>query len=207
MILINSTAPKTLFLISLALVLCVLVVTAGADSSGVVDNGGFEIKNEKSGGPQGWSTTQVKKTNDFVTFTWEEGVSHSGTRSVSIAVGKSHPDDQVDYSWHQAVQGYNPGQAYELAGWVKTDGLKGAAFIVIQCWDGAFKEMLDYATTQWDYELTGTTDWTEINVPVNIPAGTGKVMILAGIRGPDNRGGKVWFDDIQVIRLSDAVNE
>jgi hypothetical protein len=190
------------FLGGVGLILLAVVVIAGTDSSDIVENGGFEIQAAAQGGPYAWSTTQVQKTRDFVSFAWDDQIFHTGTRSVSISIQESHPGLLVDYNWNQAVDQFEKGETYELTGWIKARDLKSTAFIVVQCWDNAFEKMLGFATTQREYEVTGTTDWVQVKTTVSIPVETGRVMILAGIRGPDNRGGKVWFDDIRISPAS-----
>ncbi len=196
----NTVIRSMAFLAGIGLTLSALIVIAGTESSNVLRNGGFEIQATDHAGPYAWSATKVPQTKDFVTLAWDDQVFHTGTRSVSIAVQESHPDDQIDYNWNQAVLEYDPGETYEVTGWIEAHDLKSTAFIVVQCWDGAFTKMLGFSTTQHDHQVTGTTDWTQIKITISIPVETGRVMILAGIRGPDNRGGKVWFDDIQILK-------
>lgn len=198
-----AVARKAAFLAGIGFALFVPVVIADAESADVLRNGGFEKKSSDDASPHAWSTTRVPHTEDFVAFAWDDRVSHTGTRSVSISIGESHPDDQIDYNWNQAVTGCNPGESYEVTGWIKAYNLKSTAFIVVQCWDSTFTKMLDIATTQGNHQITGTTDWEKVTATINVPVETGHVMILAGIRAPDNRGGTVWFDDIQITPATD----
>lgn len=202
MVLKNTGVRNVTILAGIGLTLSVLVVIAGTGSSHVIRNGGFETKATDHAGPYAWSTTKVPQTKDFVAFAWDDQVSHAGTRSASISIDESHPDVQIDYNWNQAVREYDPGETYKVTGWIRAHNLESTAFIVVQCWDSTFAEMLDLATTQRDYQVTGTTEWIQIEITISIPVKTGNVMILAGIRAPDNRGGKVWFDDIKFTRAT-----
>ena len=58
--------------------------------------------------------------------------------------------------------------------------------------------MLGFATTQRDYPVSGTSDWTKVRTAFTVPEGTAEVRIRAGIAVPENIGGKVWFDDIDI---------
>jgi hypothetical protein len=83
-------------------------------------------------------------------------------------------------------------------GWLKTKNLKAPGFICVQSWDEARKEMLGFATTQADYPITGTTEWTEVKTILSVPEGTAMVVVRAGIAAPENNGGKIWIDDITI---------
>jgi hypothetical protein len=140
-------------------------------------------------------------TKEFVTFKWDDDVVHSGKCSVSIAIAASHPDEAIHYNWTKVVPACQVGKSYELSGWVRAENLTSPAFIVAQCWDGAKSKMLGFATTQRDYPVTGTSDWTQVATVFTVPDGTGEVRIRAGMSAPENRGGRVWFDDIRVREL------
>ncbi|UCG51641.1 MAG: hypothetical protein JSW58_15885 [Candidatus Latescibacterota bacterium] len=199
----KTVVQKTAFLVGIALTLSLIVVFGCTKSVDVLRDGGFETQAPDQAGPVGWSVTRVPHTKDFVAFAWDDRVSHTGTRSVSISIDESHPDDQIDYNWNRAVPECRPGKTYEVTGWVKAHNLKSTAFIVVQCWDNAFSKMLSFATTQQEFQITGTTDWVQVKITIGIPVETRRVMILAGIRAPDNRGGKVWFDDFQIAPVAD----
>jgi hypothetical protein len=93
------------------------------------------------------------------------------------------------------------GKSYELSGWVRAESLSGPAWIVVQCWNDAKDEMLAFATTQKDYPIMGTSDWAQVKTVFNVAAGTAEVRIRAGIATPENRGGRVWFDDLRIREL------
>jgi hypothetical protein len=44
----------------------------------------------------------------------------------------------------------------------------------------------------------GTSDWRQVGTVFTVPPGTAEVTIRAGICTPENRGGRVWFDDLAV---------
>jgi hypothetical protein len=185
----------------------ILVALAATTPSNLLRNGGFEAPASDHGGPDGWSATRVPGTKEFVALDWDDKVSHTGSRSVSIAIHKSHPDNQIDYNWNQAVLKFEPGKTYDLTAWIKAQDLKSTASIVVQCWDSAFTKMLGFASTQKEYQVIGSTGWVQVKTTISMPDDTGRVMILAVIRAPDNRGGRVWFDDIQITPATDSHKE
>ena len=137
-------------------------------------------------------------TKQYVAFTWDQHEVHSGQRSVSITIQDAHPDEMIAYNWTRAIDGCVPGGTYELTGWIKCKSLTETAWIVVQCWDDTLQKMLNFATTQRDYPVLGSSDWTRVGLAFEVPSGTREVRIRAGIATPDNRGGQVWFDDIEV---------
>jgi hypothetical protein len=184
------------------LVVCVLMSVGGcATTSNFLANGDFELQMEQQKSPTDWYATVVPDTKDFVSFKWDDQVAHAGKRSVSIAIAPSHPDKRIAYNWTRTVPGCNAGGSYELSGWVKTENLHGPAWICIQLWNNAKSKMLGFATTQQDYPITGTSDWTKVRTVFTVPAGTAEVRIRAGIASPENNGGQAWFDDLRVREL------
>jgi erythromycin esterase len=75
-----------------------------------------------------------------------------------------------------------------LRGWIKTDGVKGSAamFLRVDGGGGAFDNMADRG-------ITGTADWTEAAVDVDVPAGGDRVVFGPMLNGE----GTAWFDDLR----------
>jgi len=184
----------------MAVVACIAMSVGGCgETPTLLTNGGFEPQSELQKSPADWYATEVPRTKEYVTFEWDDQVVHSGKRSVSIAIDESHPDGQViAYNWTKTVPGCQEGKSYELSGWVRTENMTGPAWIVAQCWNEAKNEMLGFATTQKDYPITGTSDWTQVGTVFTVPAGTAEVRIRAGVAAPENNGGRAWFDDLSV---------
>ncbi|RLE31342.1 MAG: hypothetical protein DRJ61_11490 [Acidobacteria bacterium] len=189
---------------SIALVvMSVFVVALGGCSKQpeLLVGGGFESQSEFQKTPGDWYPTVLPRTKEFVDFAWDDQVAYTGKRSVSIAIDPSHPDEKIAYNWTNAVPGCEEGKTYELSGWIKAEDLNGPAWICIQSWDDTKSKMLGFETTQMDYPVTGTTDWTRVGTVFKVPVGTAEVRIRAGIATPENRGGRVWFDDLSVRSL------
>jgi len=183
--------------------ICLLTMTAGCcrKSNDLLANGGFEPQSDLQKSPVDWYATVLPDTKEFVDFEWDDQVVHTGKRSVSIAIDPAHPAERIDYNWTAVVPGYQVGATYEVSGWVKGENLNGATWIVAQCWDERMSEMLEFATTQKDYPLTGTFDWTQVGTVFTVPEGTEEVRIRAGLSSPDCRGGRIWYDDIGVREI------
>lgn len=189
-------------LIMAAVPACILILAGGCGKEeNLLIAGDFEQVSELQKSPEGWFATVVPPLKEFVAFEWDDQVAHSGKRSVSLAIDASHPDDQVHYNWTAPVPACRPGGRYELSGWIKTENLTAPAFIMFQFWGEDKSSMVGFASTQGDYNVTGTSDWQQVGVVFTVPDDTGDVRIRAGIAAPDNRGGKVWFDDLRIIEI------
>jgi len=181
--------------------LCVVLLAGCASRTrNLVPGGDFEPTSEFEGVPAGWSATSVPRTADYVEFSWDREVSRDGDRSISISISEDHPDDPIAYNWTRTIRGWKVGETYELKGFVRARNLKEAAWIVVQCWNLEYEELVGFASTQSDHPVRGTTDWVRVGQVFEIPVGTEEIRIRAGIAAPDNRGGQVWFDGIEIRR-------
>lgn len=177
------------------------LVLGGEEPANLVSNGGFEVKGIDNNGPANWDSTPVAELKDFFSCEWDSTTSHSGQRSASISIEENHPDRQVFYSWNQAPLNCTPGDTYKLTGWAKAQDLNEPAFIVVQCWDTGMKKVLGRTNIQDMEKVVGATDWIPVEAVFKVPADTWRVVVLAGIPGHSNLGGKVWFDDLAVTQV------
>jgi len=181
--------------------MAVLLLVGCSKPPGLVVGGDFEPISKFEGVPTGWSGTYDPATAQYVTFEWDREISRGGDRSISIAVSEDHSDTPVAYNWSRVVNGWEVGGTYELEGWIKADQLNETAWIVVQCWNLEYEEMVGFATTQAFHQVWRTTDWVKVGAVLEIPLRTEQVRIRAGIAAPDNAGGKVWFDDIELRKV------
>ena len=185
--------------IQFLLYLFATLVIHGCKSEGNIDdfNGGFEIVSEINNEPSGWYPTRVPRTNAYTQFEVDSAISHSDKNSVSIAIASDHPQDTIHYNWTRVYEEFTVGEQYTISAWIQTDNVTYPPFVVVQCWN-AESEMIGFATTQKDYPIKGTSDWTFAKTDFSVPEGTSEVRVRIGISAPDNLGGKVWFDDIKI---------
>ncbi|HPF71255.1 MAG TPA: carbohydrate binding domain-containing protein [Candidatus Krumholzibacteria bacterium] len=176
-------------------------LAADEPAANLLPGGDFEKHSPLERSPGDWYPTVVPRTEAYVDFSWDDKVAHGGKRSVSIAVDKDHPEDVIAYNWTSTVAGCEAGRRYELSGWVRAENLASPAWIVVQCWNDKRDTMLGFATTQKDYPVAGTTDWTEVGTTFVVPEGTAEVRVRAGAMAPANRGGRAWFDDLAIRAL------
>lgn len=192
----KSIIPRFLFI---PFFLTIIILMFGHTSASGQDNfnGGFEIKSLLKNEPVGWYATRVPQTKDFVIFSWDSTENHSGSYSVSIAIDSAHSQDLIAYNWTRNFPDFTIGKKYSISGWIKTKNLKKSAFIVVQCWDEN-NTIKYFFTTQREYPISGTNEWTLVKTDFAVPEGTKDVRIRIGISSPENNGGQVWFDDIKI---------
>jgi len=173
----------------------------------LIGNGGFEPGGATAEEPSTWRRTRAGIAQRHVTFSWDDEVAHSGERSVSIAIDDTHPNVEVNHNWNQHVTGFEPGARYLVSAWVKGENLKETAFFVVQCWNYQMSEVLRVASNQQGDEVIGTTDWIRIETTLEVPQKTGRMVVLAGLASPENRDGRVWFDDVAIQRIGGEDSE
>lgn len=110
---------------------------------------------------------------------------HGGERSLRLAsAGKSPFGVAIASVPAEPVRGKH----LKLRGWIKTDGAKGSAamFVRVDGGDRAFDNMGERG-------ITGTTDWTEGAVEVDVPENGERVVFGPMLIG----AGTAWFDDLR----------
>lgn len=168
----------------------------------LIRNGGFETFKEGDQWPKGWYSWHIGVKGDSVAYPCDDKIFHSGERSAGIFIDKNHPvDHDKEYKWTQKLIGWEAGARYEFTGWIKTTDLTGAAWIGALYADSSRTNLVEGKTSEIDYPITGTTDWTHVRAVFTVPPGTGEVLVRAVSAAPANGSGSVWFDDMQVKLL------
>lgn len=99
-------------------------------------------------------------------------------------------------SQNTAAGSVTSGQAYTLAAWVKTQSAAGTgARIRIRFLDSGGTSLGE----AWSSALTGTGDWTRLQVTATAPSSAVKMRIDCNLQGT---AGKAWFDDCSVSASS-----
>ncbi len=169
----------------------------------LIINDGFETVRKGSQEPEDWYATRLPETAEHVEFRREQGIAHDGRFSVSIAIKESHPEQRVFYNWMTKLKGWKHGQAYDVTGWIRTDNVEKSPVICVQCINGPNRKQLGFATTEGHHEVTGNSKWRKVTAHFTVPADTTEVYVRAALAS-DNRGGKAWFDGIQVTKSPEA---
>jgi putative membrane-bound dehydrogenase-like protein len=125
---------------------------------------------------------------------------YAGTAELSVVKSgrnnstclKIESKDGSDTSWYQDLA-VETGHDYEISGWIRTEGLKGAT--------GALLEIHQLNGAQPKSKaITGTSDWTR--VAFRISTGQQNTISLNCLYGGWGRStGRAWWDDISVVKL------
>jgi hypothetical protein len=169
--------PVHLLFVSLA---CLGV--AGADDwqpPNLVTNAGFE-ETEADGRATGWS--QYATTTD---------AAHSGQRSLFY----QNADPKRYVLSHEAIT-LEAGKAYELSGWIRTEGVEGPETGATLCleWYAADGK---YLGGHYPAGFRGTHDWQRLtSVSGRVPEGAENCTVICYLR--QGITGKAWWDDVEV---------
>lgn len=188
-----------LIFMKLIVILCAALIFSSCSQSNNQSNfnGDFETKSFYNDTPADWYPTIIQRTKDFVVYGWDDKIKHSGDHSVSIKIIQNHPEDKIAYNWMTSFKDFKINQKYTLTGWTKTENLKSTPFFYIQCLDEN-NSITGFFTTEKSYHLVGTHDWSQVKLDFTIPDKTNEVLVRLGITAPENNGGQVWFDDIEI---------
>ena len=147
-------------------------------------NAGFEVPDAK-GGAEGWGLYR----NGEWSVVGGEG--RNGTRAVHCAdVGKG--------GWTTQWVELEPGRAYRLEGWIRTEGVDGAGACLDFSWHDAYGTRIGTAATQ--PRVMGTTGWTKVSLEAFVPPAAAK-RCLVGMPVTGNNKGKAWFDDLKITAV------
>jgi hypothetical protein len=128
-------------------------------------------------------------------LSWDRGVSHSGSASISIRNGDTF--NLYPNNWRQVIRDIPINKHLVVSGYIKTEDLSrnGVVAVLLRCLNSEGK-LVEFATTQAGWgEFSGTRDWTKVGADIVSPDGTVEIQVVALLCGT----GQVWFDDIELI--------
>ncbi|MGI6417979.1 MAG: acetylxylan esterase [Thermoguttaceae bacterium] len=162
-----------------------------APQTNLVPNAGFETAD--AGTPAFWAQRTPSDTDR--TLSWDSQVSHRGERSLKI-----ENTGAVISRWrwgHLRDATLETGSRGMLRGWIKTENVADSAFLRLYFMDSA-----DQILRQPDSnKVSGTADWTEVQLPFTVPDGTAFIMIYLELTGT----GAAWFDDLELTGAAGQV--
>lgn len=148
---------------------------------------GLNLDFELSETPTGWSRSTTL-------FVWAivDSPTHGGNRSLQLQSAKDSFGAAIASASAEPVRG----QRLKLRGWVKTLNVQGSAGMFLRI-DGnlephilAFNNLAGQGMQAGG--MTGTTDWTEVAVDVDVPEQAKRVVFGPLLSGE----GVAWFDDL-----------
>jgi alpha-N-arabinofuranosidase len=174
---------RTTLLLAAALALAIPPAAGAADA---LTNAGFEE------GSDGWSLTAYGANPTVVK---DAAVFHEGKHSLRVSAAE--PSDAA-LSQEVALK---PGQLYRLSGWVRTRGLdpRGSrVYGTFQVQHPGGRGIIASGASHG-----GDTDWTEVVVHFEAPAG-GRTRISLFLVGFGKGTGTAWFDDLRLDAVDPA---
>ncbi len=187
-------AGALFFLASFA-VIYILVHGEGTYKRNLIVNPGFE--RGADGKVSFWTPSAAGaafhgggRTSDSV-FVWDDKVSHSGMFSISIR----NNNGPKTLSWRQQIKVFPKGKRLKLTGFIRSEGVdpSGSASLVIRGLKG-LKEETFSATSSMSFDLTGTKDWTRVQVLSTVTDDTQELQVLCLLKG----SGTIWCDDLEL---------
>ena len=172
---------KINFLALFAAAVCVQAVAAEP----LPKNAGFETPGAK-GGAAGWTL--------YSNGMWSvlRGEGRNGTSALICSdVGKG--------GWTTQWVEVEPGRAYRVEGWVRTEGVEGSGVCIDFSWHDEYGTRIGTAATQ--PRVMGTTSWTKVSLEAFVPPSAAK-RCLIGTPVTGNTKGKAWFDDLRITPVN-----
>ncbi len=165
-----------------------------------VTNPSCEEDRDRDTLPDGWRPFSFDSP---ARLEWDDSVSRTGKRSFKIS-DSFRSGDQRDWKrctgrWIAAARPIEPGSAYKLEVWVKTEGVTGQAYAHL-AWQRGSKWLSETATER----ASGTEDWRKLTVSAVAPAEADALIVSLNLA---RSKGSAWFDDVKVSGKSDELPE
>ncbi|KPJ64737.1 hypothetical protein AMK68_00705 [candidate division KD3-62 bacterium DG_56] len=156
-------------------------------------NPGFELPSEPPNGhcPHFWTTNADPAPS--ANYALDDTILHGGSRSLRLT--QSTFGDAGVYQM-SAKRSALPGVSYRARVWCKTEGVSnlGAWFYMrFSDIDGS-----QQSAPYWAPTITGTADWTQVEVVATAPSYTSRIEVGCSISGI----GTAWFDDVTISMTS-----
>ncbi|MCC6154570.1 MAG: hypothetical protein IT367_12460 [Candidatus Hydrogenedentes bacterium] len=159
-----------------------------ASAENLLKNGSFEVVSD--GAPADWSVFVEPK--DGAASFFDQRVAKEGSNSVKLSLDSPYIEDPAN-NWSQNVLTDVRGKHLRLKGSIKTDNASEAA-IWVQCYSKNPLKLVLQESTSSRGLLTGTNDWSPVEVDLTAPADTDFVVVRCVLRFR----GVAWFDDISL---------
>ncbi len=149
-----------------------------------------------------WASA-ANKGDEEMDFTVEESTeARHGKNVLHISSAGNAVKERWDLGYPNNV--IDSSKKYKCTFWVKTENVTGTGFYLVlkrqQASNNATAETQEYPT-----KLTGTKDWTQYELDVNLPFQTGDKLQLDIMA--EYMTGDVWVDDIRITPIDDGSGE
>jgi hypothetical protein len=165
-----------------------ILLTLNAGAENLLKTPGFEVVS--AGAPADWNVFVEPKegASSFL----DQRVAKEGSNSAKLSLNAPYIEDPAN-NWSQNVIADVRGKRLHLKGNIKTENVTEAA-IWIQCYTKNPLKLALQESTSSKGLLTGTNDWTPVEVVFDAPQETDFVVVRCVLRFR----GTVWFDDLSL---------
>ncbi len=179
------------------LVAIAFLLSGVAASDNLLSNADFEIL-DRAGMPLHWDLFVMPMQGAF-----GEADDRPLDGDFSITLYNPKPyDEEPANNWSQTLIGDFSEKKLRFTGHLRTEDADEAA-VWIQCFQRQPLRVLSGATTSQDAPLSGTTEWTPVEISITPPKGTDFIVVRCVIRG----AGRAWFDSLQLTATSNPNND
>lgn len=168
--------------------LLAVVLSLNSAAENLLKNPSFEVVAE--GAPADWNVF-VEPKQGAASFL-DQRVAKDGGASVKLSIGTPYVEDPAN-NWSQNVVADVRGKRLHLTGAIKTENATEAA-IWVQCYSRDPLRLVLQESTSSKGLLTGTNDWTRVEVSCDAPLDTDFVVVRCVLRFR----GTAWFDALSL---------
>ena len=167
---------------------CFLLAHTFAAAQNLVQNPGFE--DQGAGGPLAWHLYVEPQPGSKGAP--DDTTAHEGRWSVMLHNASAYAVEPAN-NWSQNILQPLARKTLHVSGSIKTEDATHAA-LWVQCFRKQPWTVLLQQSTSDVKPLSGTRDWTSVEMDVAVPGETDFVVLRCVLKGT----GKAWFDDAQV---------
>jgi len=180
-----------------------LITTFAGVEGNLLVNGGFE--NVTGAVPDDWNVFVMEHSALPAGVEPPQGVAdttaYEGERSALLHNTAPYRKEPCN-NFSQIIWDELGGKKLHVKAAIKTEGATAAA-VWAQCWRRTPYKLLHIASTSDRNPVSGTTDWTDVEMNVDVPDNTDFVIIRCVLKGQ----GKAWFDDLSVVDVTEPTAE
>lgn len=154
-------------------------LTYAEEKTNILENPSFEAVGE-NGLPAGWRGPK--------SFSADSTVARTGKVSL-----KWVNENAENYPLSSLPLALEPGKAYEIFMWVKTEKVQGKASFCVE-WSDENGKWLGGSYAQG---IGGTQDWKEVKSRVKVPENARNIHLTC--YGTKGTTGTAWFDDVEIV--------
>ncbi|HRI89843.1 MAG TPA: hypothetical protein PLJ47_16565 [Candidatus Hydrogenedentes bacterium] len=172
---------------------CFVVFAASAGADNLLANPSFETVANNL--PASWKF--YVQPRDGAAAEIDYRIAKDGTNAVRLSIATPYPEDPAN-NWSQNLIGDFRGKKLVVRGAIKTENA-GEAAIWVQCYQKSPLTVALQQSTALDKLVTGTQDWTPVEITVNTPLNTDFVVVRCVLRWR----GTAWFDALSAELIED----